>query len=94
MSNSVLTSKGRTAIPIDIRNGLGIEPGVQLEFHLRSNGSAIMRIRRGTLNDFIGILRQPGKCALGLKEMDEGIANAVRAKQGGKLSGMPRGKRK
>ena len=81
MSSSILTSKGRTTIPVDIRERLGIKPGSQIEFHLRSNGSAIMRVRRGTLNDFIGILRQPGRRALSLKAMDAGIAKAVRAKQ-------------
>ena len=85
MSAATLTSKGQTTIPIDIRKGMGINPGDQIEFHLRSNGSATMRVRRGTLEDFIGILRQPGKRALSLKAMDEAIAKEMRAKHGSNL---------
>lgn len=84
MSAATLTSKGQTTIPIDIRKGLGLEPGDQIEFHLRSNGSASMRVKRGTLNDFIGVLHQPGRRALSPKAMDEGVAGALRAKHGGK----------
>lgn len=84
MSAATLTSKGQTTIPIDIRKGLGINPGDKIEFHLLSNGSASMRVQRGTLDDFIGILRQPGKRALSLKAMDEGIAKAMRARHGDK----------
>jgi AbrB family looped-hinge helix DNA binding protein len=51
MSTATLTSKGQATIPIDIRRGLGINLGDQLEFHLLSNGSASMRVKRGTLDD-------------------------------------------
>ena len=84
MSAATLTSKGQTTIPKDIRDGLGLAPGDQLDFHLLSNGSASMRARRGTLKDFIGILRKPGQRPLSLKAMDEGIAKVMRAKHGDK----------
>ena len=84
MGTATLTSKGQTTIPIEIRKGLGIKPGDKIEFHLLSNGSATMRVKRGTLKDFIGILRQPGKRALSLKAMDEGVARAMRARHGDK----------
>lgn len=84
MSAATLTSKGQTTIPKDIRDGLGIAPGDQLDFHLLSNGSATMRVRRGALNDFIGILRKPGQRPLSLKAMDDGISKAMRAKHGDK----------
>ena len=84
MSTATLTSEGQATIPIDIRRGLGINPGDLLEFHLLSNGSASMRVKRGTLDDFIGILRQSGKRALTLNEMDAGVAKALRAKHGAK----------
>ena len=82
MSAATLTSKGQTTIPKDIRDGLGLAPGDQLDFHLLSNGSVSLRARRGTLNDFIGILRKPGQRPLSQKAMDEGIAKAMRAKHG------------
>lgn len=84
MSTATLTSKGQTTIPIEIRKGLGINPGDKIEFHLLSNGSATMRVKRGALKDFIGILRQPGKRALSLKAMDKSVASAMRARHGDK----------
>jgi AbrB family looped-hinge helix DNA binding protein len=80
MSAATLTSKGQTTIPADIRKGLGLEPGDQIEFHLLSNGSATMRVKRGTLKDFIGVLHQPKQQALSIKAMDDGIARTMRAK--------------
>ena len=84
MSAATLTSKGQTTIPKDIRDGLGLAPGDQLDFHLLSNGSATMRVRRGALKDLIGILRKPGQRPLSIKAMDDGIAKAMRAKHGDK----------
>ena len=87
MSTSTLTSKGQTTIPFDIREGLGLNPGDRIEFHLLSNGSAAMRVKRGTLNDFIGLLRRPGRRAMSLAAMDDGIAKAMRAKMRAKSRG-------
>ena len=84
MSAATLTSKGQTTIPKDIRDGLGLAPGDQLDFHLLSDSSATIRARRGALKDFIGILRKPGQRPLSLKAMDEGIAKVMRAKHGDK----------
>ncbi len=56
MSAATLTSKGQATIPKDIRTGLGLEAGDRIEFHLLSNGSASMRLKRGTL----GQLKGPG----------------------------------
>jgi AbrB family looped-hinge helix DNA binding protein len=81
MSAATLTSKGQTTIPKDIREGLGLRTGDRLEFHLLSNGSASMRVKRGTLKDFVGILHRPGMVAVSHEAMDEGIAAAVRARR-------------
>lgn len=80
MSAATLTSKGQTTIPADIRKGLGLEPGDQIEFHLLSNGSAMMRVKRGTLDDFIGILHHPKQKSLSIKAMNAGIARTMRTK--------------
>ena len=84
MSAATLTSKGQTTIPKDIRDGLGLAPGYQLDFHLLSNSSATIRVRRGALKDFVGILHKPGQRPLSFKAMDEGIAKVMRAKHGDK----------
>jgi antitoxin PrlF len=84
MSAATITSKGQTTIPVDIRKGMGLEPGDQIEFHLLSDGSATMRVKRGTLKNFIGVLYKGGQPSVGIKAMDEGIANAIRRKHRGK----------
>ena len=81
MSAATLTSKGQTTIPLDIRKGMGLEPGDKIEFHLLSNGSATMRVKRGTVKDLIGILPRPGTTVT-TKDMDKGIAKAMRTKHG------------
>lgn len=84
MSAAILTSKGQTTIPKDIRDGLDLKAGDRLEFHLLSNGSAAMRVKRGTLDDFVGILKRPGRKPVTPAAMDAGIGEAVRARHGGK----------
>lgn len=80
MSAATITSKGQTTIPVDIRRGMGLEPGDQIEFHLLTDGSATMRVKRGTLKDFIGVLTTEGQSPVSVKAMDEGIANIIRKK--------------
>jgi antitoxin PrlF len=97
MGTATLTSKGQTTIPLDIRTGLGLQAGDQIEFHLRSDGSATLRAKRGSLQDFIGVLAKQGtqaatkaatkkapkkQRALTVKEMDAGIAKEMRLKHG------------
>jgi antitoxin PrlF len=80
MSAATITSKGQTTIPVDIRRGMGLKPGDQIEFHLLGNGSATMRVIRGILKDFVGLLHKDGQAPLSLKAMDEGIATTMRNK--------------
>ena len=80
MSSATITSKGQTTIPVDIRRGMGLQPGDQIEFHLLSDGSATMRVKRGTLKDFIGVLRRESQPPLSPQAMDAGIARTMRKK--------------
>jgi AbrB family looped-hinge helix DNA binding protein len=76
---ATLNRKGQVTIPSAIRRGLGLKHGDQIEFNLLSNGSAAMRVKRGTLGDFIGVLQKP-KQALSVKIMNAGIAHTMRSK--------------
>jgi AbrB family looped-hinge helix DNA binding protein len=40
---STMTSKGRVTIPKRVRDYLGLEPGAEVQFELRSNGEVVMR---------------------------------------------------
>lgn len=80
MGAATLTSKGQTTIPKEIREGLALKSGDRLEFHLLSDSSAILRVKRGTVDDFIGVLRQPGRAPVSVEAMNAGIVQETRRK--------------
>ncbi len=80
MSTATLTSKGRTTIPKDIRDGLSLRPGDKLDFHLLSNTGASLRARRGNLHDFIGILGVQGRKAMIGVDVKAAIAKTLARK--------------
>jgi AbrB family looped-hinge helix DNA binding protein len=84
MSAATLTSKGQTTIPKDIRDGLSLKPGDKLDFHLLSNASATLRVRRGGLDDFIGVLHVPGRPAMTGEEVKAAIAKTLKLKHASK----------
>lgn len=80
MSAATLTSKGQTTIPKEIREGLSLKSGDRLEFHLLSDSSAILRVKRGGVDDFIGVLRQRGRTPVSVEAMNAGIVQEARRK--------------
>ena len=80
MSTATLTNKGRITIPKDIRDGLSLKSGDKLDFHLLSNTSASLRVRRGNLDDFIGILGVRGRKAMTGVDVKAAIAKTHRRK--------------
>ncbi|HEV8238352.1 MAG TPA: AbrB/MazE/SpoVT family DNA-binding domain-containing protein [Thermoanaerobaculia bacterium] len=40
---STMKSKGRVTVPKGVRHHLGLEPGAEVEFELRSDGEVLMR---------------------------------------------------
>ena len=61
-----------------------LEPGDKIEFHLLSDGSASMRVKRGELKDFIGVLPRGRAKAVSITSIDKHIANTIRSKHGHK----------
>ena len=80
MSVATLTSKGQTTIPKDIRDGLSLKAGDKLDFHMLSDASASLRVRRGSLDDFIGILHVPGRRAMTGDDVKAAIAKTLKRK--------------
>ena len=80
MSTATLTSKGQTTIPKDIRDGLSLKAGDKLDFHMLSDASASLRVRRGSLDDFIGILHVPGRKAMTGDDVKAAIARTLKVK--------------
>jgi antitoxin PrlF len=54
MFNATLTSKGQTTIPIEVREGLKLQPQDKLNFTLLPDGTVIMRAKKRSLSDLVG----------------------------------------
>jgi antitoxin PrlF len=53
MPIATLTSKGRTTIPKEIRDGLGLRPKDRLHFTLLADGTVIMRAKPAASANFM-----------------------------------------
>ena len=57
MPDSILRTKGRTTIPAQVREQLGIREGTRLVWHLMPDGSLIVRAKTRSLRDMAGMLK-------------------------------------
>lgn len=60
MFNATLTTKGQTTIPIEVRQGLNLQPQDKLNFTLLPEGTVIMRTKKRALTELIGIAGYTG----------------------------------
>jgi len=60
MSESTITSKGRTTIPADIRKAIGGAPGTRLVWHVLADGRLFVRVKNKSALDLKGMLKAPG----------------------------------
>lgn len=60
-TNATLTSKGRTTIPKQIRDQLGMKPGDRMSFTLMSDGVVLLRVKNKHLTDIAGMLYKKGR---------------------------------
>jgi antitoxin PrlF len=60
MYNATVTSKGQTTIPKDVRDGLNLQPQDKLQFTLLPDGTVIMRAKKRTLPELMGITGYKG----------------------------------
>ena len=66
MHNATITSKGQTTIPKDVRDGLSLQPQDKLQFTLLPDGTVIMRAKKRSLIELVGIAGYKGpKISLG-----------------------------
>jgi AbrB family looped-hinge helix DNA binding protein len=73
---AIVTDKGQVTVPKEIRDRLGIEPGVKLDFQVEPDGSLRVRpLTRGAAGLF-GLLHDPrreGKAAT-IEEMNDAVS--------------------
>ena len=61
MSTSVLTSKGQTTIPKDVRQHLGLNAGDRIEFVLTEDNTVLLKPATRAVTDLKGFLPKPPK---------------------------------
>ena len=66
---ATLTSKGQTTIPKEIRDGLGMKPGVGISFTLMPDGTVIMRVKRKSVMELAGVLHKKGRKPLSIADL-------------------------
>ena len=72
MPASILTSKGQTTIPIEIRNYLGVHAGDRLEFFVDKDGRVVVTPLTEEVTALKGLLLKPKK-KVSIEEMNKVI---------------------
>lgn len=72
MSQATMTSKGQITIPKDVRDALGLEPGVKIDFIRVNDGEYRLRPKNLHVSDLFGIIKYDGP-PISIEEMNEAI---------------------
>jgi antitoxin PrlF len=59
MSESTITTKGQTTVPLQIRQRIGAAPGTRLVWHVMPDGGVIVRAKSRSILDLAGSLKAP-----------------------------------
>ena len=77
----MITSKGQTTIPKQIREYLRLQPGDRIDFFVDENGRVVLEPATFDVKDLEGILRKPGMKAVSTEEMKKVIRGRFKEKQ-------------
>jgi AbrB family looped-hinge helix DNA binding protein len=77
-----LTTKGQVTIPKEVRAHLGVDTGDRLSFVIQDDGTVVVKPITRHVRDLAGLLYRPGQRPVSIKQIDEGIAERMRAKFG------------
>jgi AbrB family looped-hinge helix DNA binding protein len=77
MGATTLTSKGQVTVPKEVRERVGLKPGDKVMFTVLSNGTVVMRPKRGSIVGMAGMLYRPDLPRVGINQMtpDQGDAD-------------------
>ena len=81
MPASTLTSKGQITLPKAIREHLRVGTGDAIDFIVGADGEVRVRAGDVDVSELKGLLRQPGRRAVSVEEMDTAIRRAHRARR-------------
>lgn len=57
MSESTLTSKGQTTVPMEVRKQLQAEPGARLSWIVTSTGAVLIRVKSRSVLELAGSVK-------------------------------------
>ena len=80
MSLATMTSKGQVTIPKSIRDSLNLNSGDKIELELLSNGEAVIRPVRKSIDDVFARLQQDGQPAICIEEMNSALKERFKSK--------------
>ncbi len=75
MQESVITTKGQTTLPKEIRSALDIKPGDRLRYVIQGDQVRLLKARPSA--DLLGLLKGKVGKPLSLENMDEIIAEGA-----------------
>lgn len=81
MPVSLITSKGQTTVPKEIRDYLNLHPGDKVDFVIVENGKVILEPATLDVKELNGILYSPIRKAVSIKEMEKAIRKRFGRKQ-------------
>ena len=80
MALATITTKGQITIPKIIRDSLKLNTGDKIEIVITKEREAVLRPVSKKVDDMFRKLHKPGRKALSIEAMDDGIKNRMRDK--------------
>jgi antitoxin PrlF len=70
MSESTITAKGQTTVPLQVRKRIGATPGTRLVWHVMPDGSLIVRAKTRSVLELAGMLKSPKGRRVAVEDMN------------------------
>ena len=70
MTESTITAKGQTTVPLQIRQSIGASAGTRLVWHAMPDGSLVVRAKTKSVLDLAGLLKAPKGKRVPIKDMN------------------------
>lgn len=68
-TEATLTSKGRTTIPKEIRDSLGMKPGDRMTFTLMPDATVVLRVKSKSVTELAGMLKKKGRKSVAVGQL-------------------------
>jgi len=81
MPTATLTSKGQITLPRAVREHLRVQVGDTVDFVIGADGSVRVTSGDVDVSSLKGLLRQPGRPAVTLDQMDDAIRRSQRRRR-------------